>query len=1012
VSRRLTALVPAVVCAALGPLLIPQVAYPATTTVAADTFQRTLPSGWGNAGTGGWWTIVGSPWSWSVAPGAGSVAVAAGGQEQAYLSTFTTQDVEVVQKVVLPRCTGAGSTCGAFVVGRHGLGFNPAYYRVGVVQGADRPTIFLRAQRSDGTSIGGDVDTGVPAADDATVWLRVQFQGVNPTAVRARAWADGATEPASWQLDTTDSTAAQQAAGAIGVQFRNEEAGAGRTFKVASYEATGTAAPVSVIANPSPSTAAHWLYDVVDGTIYVHDIDNNHTLVKQFDIPVKGKRGVIAAPSRGMLYVSSCGTGACGGTRGYLLAYDLVHDVVAWIANYKFGTDHPAITPNGSTIYMPHGGDASDVANTVIDASNGKPTGSITTGTNGHNTVASLDGAQVYSGGYSGPTKNYVSVVDPSTNQVVLQAGPTINGVRPFTVNGSRTLLFTTSTNFCGFQVLSLASGNVLHTVPFGGSCMFAASDAPSHGISLSPDEKRVYIIDAALNALMVYDISGLPASPPTFVAQIPLSSLAGFQSPCQTHCQREGWVLNDLSGRYVYVGDSGDVVSTATNSVVTTLQSLRNTRQMIEVDWANGTTSATSTHFGLGYNTTAAPPPPPPPSPMPGETIARDTFQRPDQGHWGTASDGALWGGEANTSNAFSIVGGAGRISNANGIYNAVLGASTADTEVLFSGSMSSYSNSNLGSVLRWKNTNNWYKGYINGSSLVVQKKVDGATTIIGSAPFTATPGTSYSLRFRIVGNTLYARVWPAGSTEPTSWMVTVSDSTFSTGLSGMRVQVATGVTATVGSYLATVPDGSASPPPPPPPPPTGAVLAQDTFQRPNQPRWGTASDGQTWSGDANTVSAFSIAGNAGQVANTGGASYSAILGPAASDAEVLFSGSMTSYNNSNVGSVLRWTSGNSWYKAYLAGTSLIVQKKVAGVTTNLKSMPFAASPGTSYTLRFRAVGTTLYAKAWPSADMEPADWMITVSDLSLASGYCGLRMLAQSGSTARYTSFQATPQ
>jgi hypothetical protein len=35
----------------------------------------------------------------------------------------------------------------------------------------------------------------------------------------------------------------------------------------------------------------------------------------------------------------------------------------------------------------------------------------------------------------------------------------------------------------------------------------------------------------------------------------------------------------------------------------------------------------------------------------------------------------------------------------------------------------------------------------------------------------------------------------------------------------------------------------------------------------------------------------------------------------------------------------------------------------------------------------------------------------LITVSDLSLSSGYCGLRMLAN-GVTARYTSFQATPQ
>jgi hypothetical protein len=164
-------------------------------------------------------------------------------------------------------------------------------------------------------------------------------------------------------------------------------------------------------------------------------------------------------------------------------------------------------------------------------------------------------------------------------------------------------------------------------------------------------------------------------------------------------------------------------------------------------------------------------------------------------------------------------------------------------------------------------------------------------------------------------------------------------------------------------------------------------------------------------WGGDANTASAFAIAGNAGQVAN-GGTSYSAILGPAASNAEVLFTGSMTSYSNSNLGSVLRWTSGDSWYKAYIDGSSLVVQKKVAGVTTILQSVPFIASSGTSYTLRFRVIGTTLYARVWQTTNPEPTSWTITVSDLSHLFGFSGLRMLAQNGVTARYTSFQASPQ
>jgi hypothetical protein len=150
-------------------------------TAAADSFQRTLTSGWGSADTGGWWTVVGSPWSWSVSPGAGSVTVGANSEERAYLSSFTVRDVDVVEKMVLPRCSGSSTNCNAYVLGRYSPAYSPTYYRVGVVQGVGRANIFLRAERNDGTSLSSDLDTHLPAADRAVVWLHVQFQGVNPS---------------------------------------------------------------------------------------------------------------------------------------------------------------------------------------------------------------------------------------------------------------------------------------------------------------------------------------------------------------------------------------------------------------------------------------------------------------------------------------------------------------------------------------------------------------------------------------------------------------------------------------------------------------------------------------------------------------------------------------------------------------------------------------------------------------------------------------------------------------
>ncbi len=195
-------------------------------------------------------------------------------------------------------------------------------------------------------------------------------------------------------------------------------------------------------------------------------------------------------------------------------------------------------------------------------------------------------------------------------------------------------------------------------------------------------------------------------------------------------------------------------------------------------------------------------------------------------------------------------------------------------------------------------------------------------------------------------------------------------------------------------------------------PSPTPGTTIAQDTFQRPNQKFWGTASDGQTWGGDANSVSLFSIVGNSGRVSssNSSNTSYSAVLGPVATNAQVLLSGSLSRFNTNNLGAVLRWTDSNNWYKAYInALNQLVVQKRVNGVYTILKRVPFAATAGTSYTLRFSAVGSTLSAKVWQTGTSEPTNWMITVTDSSLQSGYCGVHLLVQYGAVATITSFVA---
>ncbi|MBE3567164.1 MAG: hypothetical protein IMW90_15710 [Thermogemmatispora sp.] len=181
---------------------------------------------------------------------------------------------------------------------------------------------------------------------------------------------------------------------------------------------------------------------------------------------------------------------------------------------------------------------------------------------------------------------------------------------------------------------------------------------------------------------------------------------------------------------------------------------------------------------------------------------LAADTFQRPDQRSWGTATDGHPWQGDARLSAIFAISHQQGQLSNGQGAYNAILGPAFSDGEVFFTGAINRFQQANLGAVLRWMDTNNWYKAYIDGSQLVLLKSSGGMQTRLASVPFTAQAQRFYCLRFRIQGDRLQARAWLAGTPEPSQWQVSVRDDTFQSGFGGLRLVLAPGSVITISAF------------------------------------------------------------------------------------------------------------------------------------------------------------------------------------------------------------------
>ena len=252
----------------LVPMAHPLAAAAVGQQIAADSFTRTVNGGWGSAETGGPYTLDGGSAVFSVDGTAGSINLPkAGANRGAILGAASAHDVDLRFRVRATQPTGGS----LFVYGVARRNGNNEY----------RPKLILNANGSvsvhAGIVIGGTESslgpqvavTGLTQVPGTFIWLHALITGASPTTINVKAWADGLPEPASWQLTATNSAAALQGVGTVGL----------RTY----LNTTVTNAPSTVSfddlyiesQDPPPAPVANFTYAQTAGTLDVAFTDTS-----------------------------------------------------------------------------------------------------------------------------------------------------------------------------------------------------------------------------------------------------------------------------------------------------------------------------------------------------------------------------------------------------------------------------------------------------------------------------------------------------------------------------------------------------------------------------------------------------------------------------------------------------------------------------------------------------------------------------------------------------------------
>lgn len=196
---------------------------PAGQPYVVDSFSRTATGSWG-AGQLGTWTTGGDVARAAVTTGQATLTLPTTGGNATSVAAATATDTDLQTRIGLAKLPAADSV-DLYVVGR-ALDATSGYRtKLKVLPDGNVAVSLLRVNGASAKTIATAAGTE-RLASGGQLQVRMQTVGTGTTQVRTKVWPVGQAEPAAWDAEASDTTAALQAPGGVGFTvFARPEAG-------------------------------------------------------------------------------------------------------------------------------------------------------------------------------------------------------------------------------------------------------------------------------------------------------------------------------------------------------------------------------------------------------------------------------------------------------------------------------------------------------------------------------------------------------------------------------------------------------------------------------------------------------------------------------------------------------------------------------------------------------------------------------------------------------------------